>query len=40
MLERSMISGHIFESYVFSEIYKNYINAGIEPPIYYYRDEG
>ena len=28
-----------FESYVFSEIYKSYLNAGKEPPIFYYRDK-
>ncbi len=38
-LERGAMSGAFFESYVFSEIYKSYINAGIEPPIYYYRDK-
>lgn len=31
--------GAFFESYVFSEIYKSYLNAGKEPPIYYYRDK-
>lgn len=38
-LERGAMSGAFFESYVFSEIYKSYINAGKEPPIYYYRDK-
>lgn len=38
-LERGAASGAFFESYVFSEIYKSYINAGKEPPIYYYRDK-
>ncbi|MDR1604723.1 MAG: DUF4143 domain-containing protein, partial [Gracilibacteraceae bacterium] len=37
-LERGAASGAFFESYVFSEIYKSYLNAGLEPPIYYYRD--
>ena len=37
-LERSAMSGAFFESFVFAEIYKSYINAGLEPPIYYYRD--
>ena len=32
------MSGAFFESYVFSEIYKSYLNAGKEPPIFYYRD--
>ena len=38
-LERGAMSGAIFESYVFSEIYKSYWNAGKEPPIFYYRDK-
>lgn len=38
-LERGAMSGAIFESYVFSEIYKSYLNAGKEPPIFYYRDK-
>ena len=33
------MSGAFFESYVFSEIYKSYLNAGKEPPVYYYRDK-
>lgn len=28
-----------FETFVFSEIYKSYLNAGREPPIFYYRDK-
>jgi len=32
--------GHIFESFVFSEILKSYYNDGIvKPPLYYYRDK-
>lgn len=38
-LERGAMSGAIFESYVFSEIYKSYLNAGKEPPFFYYRDK-
>lgn len=38
-LEKGAMSGAFFESYVFSEIYKSYINAGKEPPLYYYRDK-
>lgn len=38
-LERGAMSGSFFESYVFSEIYKSYLNAGKEPPIFYYRDK-
>jgi predicted AAA+ superfamily ATPase len=37
-LERGAASGAFFESYVFSEIYKSYLNAGRQPPVYYYRD--
>lgn len=39
VLERGIMSGAFFESYVFSEIYKSYTNAGKEPPIFYYRDK-
>ncbi|MFH1512864.1 MAG: ATP-binding protein [Bacillota bacterium] len=38
-LERGAMSGAFFESYVFSEIYKSHLNAGKEPPLYYYRDK-
>ena len=38
-LEKSMMAGPFFESWVFSEIYKSYLNAGKEPPLYYYRDK-
>lgn len=38
-LEKGAMSGAIFESYVFSEIYKSYLNAGKEPPVFYYRDK-
>lgn len=38
VLELGAASGAFFESYVFSEIYKSYLNAGLDPPIYYYRD--
>lgn len=39
ILEKGAMSGAFFESYVFSEIYKSYLNAGKEPPIFYYRDK-
>ena len=39
VLERSAMSGSFFESYVFSEIYKSWLNAGKEPPLYYYCDK-
>lgn len=38
-LERGAMSGSFFESYVFSEIYKSWLNAGRVPPLYYYRDK-
>ena len=38
-LERGAMAGKFFESWVFSEIYKSYLNNGIEPPLYYYRDK-
>lgn len=38
-LENGAMAGAFFESYVFSEIYKSYLNAGKEPPIFYYRDK-
>ncbi len=37
-LERGAMSGAIFETYVVSEIVKNYYNSGKRPPLYYYRD--
>ena len=39
VLEQGAMSGAFFESYVFSEIYKSFLNVGREPPIYYYRDK-
>lgn len=38
-LEKGAMSGAFFESYVFSEIYKSFLNAGKEPPQFYYRDK-
>lgn len=38
-LERGAMSGAFFETYIFSEIYKSFLNAGKEPPVYYYRDK-
>jgi predicted AAA+ superfamily ATPase len=37
-LEVSAMSGAFFETYVVSEIYKSYLNAGKRPPLFYYRD--
>lgn len=39
LLEKSAFSGAFFETYVISEIYKSYINNGIRPSMYYYRDQ-
>lgn len=38
-LERGAMSGAFFESFVFSEIYKSYLNRGKEPPLFFYRDK-
>ncbi|MDR0372501.1 MAG: ATP-binding protein [Nitrososphaerota archaeon] len=38
-LERGAMSGAFFESWVFSEIYKSYLNDGKEVPLFYYRDK-
>ncbi len=38
-LERSAVADQFFESWVFSEIYKSYLNAGRRPPVFYYRDK-
>lgn len=38
-LEAGAMSGAFFETWVVSEIVKNYYNAGKRPPIYYYRDK-
>ena len=32
------MGGAFFETWVVSEIYKSYLNAGKRPPLYYYRD--
>jgi predicted AAA+ superfamily ATPase len=39
VLEVGAMSGAFFESWVFSQIYKSWLNAGKEPPIFYYRDK-
>ena len=38
VLEASAMSGEFFETWVVSEIYKSYLNAGKRPPLYFYRD--
>ncbi len=37
-LEVSAMAGAFFETFAVSEIIKSYLNAGIRPPLYYYRD--
>jgi len=37
-LKNGAQAGGIFETYVVGEIMKSYYNAGIEPPVYFYRD--
>lgn len=37
-LEQGAMSGQFFETWVVSEIYKSYLNAGKQPPLYFYRD--
>ena len=38
VLEASAMSGAFFETWVVSELYKSYLNAGKRPPLYFYRD--
>jgi predicted AAA+ superfamily ATPase len=38
-LERGAMSGAFFESWVFGEVYKSFVNAAKTPPLYYYRDK-
>lgn len=37
-LEAGAMSGAFMENYVVSEVYKSFLNSGMEPPLYYYRD--
>lgn len=37
-LEAGAMSGPIFETWVVTEIYKSYLNTGVRPPMYFYRD--
>lgn len=38
ILQTSSFSGRFVETYIINEIKKNFINSGIEPHFYYYRD--
>ena len=37
-LEKSFLKGRFFETFVFNEIRKTFLNAGLKPQIFYYRD--
>lgn len=37
-MQSGAMSGAFMENFVVSEIHKSYLNAGVEPPLYYYRD--
>ena len=37
-LELGAMSGQIFETYAFNEIYKSYSNAGLRPPVTFFRN--
>lgn len=37
-LEAGAMSGAFVENLVVSEVYKGFLNEGVEPPLYYYRD--
>ncbi len=39
VLMTGAMSGNFFETFVVSEIIKSFTNAGIEPPLYFYRDK-
>ena len=39
VMRMGAMSGAFFETFVIAEIIKSYINKGIQPPIYYYRDK-
>ncbi|MDR2571554.1 MAG: ATP-binding protein [Oscillospiraceae bacterium] len=38
VLEKLSNSGAFFENYVISEVYKSFVNTGLRPSLYYYRD--
>ncbi len=37
-LEAGAMSGQIFETYVFGEVYRSYLNAGQKAPVYFFRN--
>lgn len=38
VLENGAFAGQIFETFIFCEIYKSYLNHGLSPKFYFYRD--
>lgn len=38
-LALSPFRGHLFESFIISDLLKQYYNIGIEPPLYFWRDQ-
>ena len=39
VLRSGAMSGAFFETYIVGEVLKSFCNAGIEPPLYFYRDK-
>jgi predicted AAA+ superfamily ATPase len=39
VLRKGAMGGAFFETFIIAEIIKSYINKGIQPPIFYYRDK-
>lgn len=39
MLESGAMNGAILENFAVSELVKSYLNCGVEPYVYYYRDK-
>ena len=38
VLEAGAMSGQFFETYAFGEVYKSFVNAGLRPPLYFFRN--
>ena len=38
VLEAGAMSGQFFETYAFGEVYKSFVNAGVRPPLYFFRN--
>lgn len=39
VLRNGAMGGAFFETFIIAELLKSYLNAGLEPPFYYYRDK-